>query len=358
MYTMLNISSTRTSMTYFYKHLIFCFASFGFMFIAFRLPNLEKIRNMSFFFNVMIIISLILVLFIGIKVNGARRFFRIGPLNVQPSLFARITLVMYFAHILDKKKDVIESSSPIEFIKNFKPLIVLPLITMGLIFAEKHLSALIISGLTLLSMMWIGKIHILTILVIVAILLVGLIVVINSGDEFRSVRIKIFKEYSVLLKLLGFSEKAEIEGGKVDDYQIKESLTALSSGRIVGTGSEKGRGKHYYLPEAKTDYVFSVIGEEFGFLGAIVVLGLYVTLFIRALISSWRSESMFLRLFGMGLALNIFINAMVNIGVAISAIPSTGVTLPFISYGGMSLLVNSISIGLLLNISSKRREVW
>ncbi|MCK4696326.1 MAG: FtsW/RodA/SpoVE family cell cycle protein, partial [Candidatus Cloacimonetes bacterium] len=101
---------------------------------------------------------------------------------------------------------------------------------------------------------------------------------------------------------------------------------------------------------------FAIIGEEFGFLGALSVLGMYVFLFIRSIISSYRKEDLYLKLAGIGLGMNIFFNAMVNIGVAMAAIPSTGVTLPFISYGGTSLLVNSFTIGLLLNISATRQK--
>jgi len=133
---------------------------------------------------------------------------------------------------------------------------------------------------------------------------------------------------------------------------------ALSSGRVLGTGTAGGRGKYRFLPEADTDYIFSIIGEETGFIGATIVIALYGFLFFRSLFGSWHNDDFYLRLVGAGLALNIFLNAMVNIGVAMSALPSTGVTLPFISYGGTSLVVNSVSVGLLLNISARRRQVW
>ena len=123
----------------------------------------------------------------------------------------------------------------------------------------------------------------------------------------------------------------------------------------MGTISKRGTGKHYFLPEAKTDYIFSIIGEEFGFLGALIVIGLFIFLFYRAIVNSLRQDDTFLKLAGIGLGMNIFFNAMVNIGVSMAILPSTGVTLPFISYGGTSLLVNSFSVGLLLNISAKKQ---
>ena len=139
------------------------------------------------------------------------------------------------------------------------------------------------------------------------------------------------------------------------EYQVRESLLSLSGGKLTGTTPTKGTGKHYFLPEAKTDYIFSIIGEEFGFIGALIVIGLFIFLFYRTIINALRQDDIFLKLAGIGLGMNIFFNAMVNIGVSIAILPSTGVTLPFISYGGTSLLVNSFSVGLLLNISAKKQ---
>ncbi|HCX73808.1 MAG TPA: cell division protein FtsW, partial [Candidatus Cloacimonas sp.] len=187
-------------------------------------------------------------------------------------------------------------------------------------------------------------------ILIVAILATSGWLVLSRGAEYRSKRMDIYAKYSLFHRLLDKNKEGEIEG----EFQIKQSLISLACGKLFGTGADRGTGKLYFLPEAKTDYIYAIIGEEFGFLGALLVLLLYFTLFIRSFISSNRNKDLFLRFAGYGLALNIFLNALVNIGVSISALPSTGVTLPFISYGGTSLLVNSFSIGLLLNISSKR----
>ena len=141
------------------------------------------------------------------------------------------------------------------------------------------------------------------------------------------------------------------------DYQVKESLTALSSGGVIGTGIARGRAKHYYLPEARTDYVYTIIAEEFGFLGAIFVFGLHCFLFFRAFKMAHYQESRFMQFLGVGMAMNIFCNVLVNTGVSMSILPPTGNTLPFISYGGSALLIDSASLGVILNISAKRRIV-
>jgi cell division protein FtsW len=225
------------------------------------------------------------------------------------------------------------------------------LIVFLLILAEKHFSPLIISGFTLILLLLLAKIRFSTILLIICISLFALMIVLKLGPSYRSERMQIYTKYSLLHK--AFNKDTEYNG--TSDYQIRESLISLTGGRLFGTTPQKGTGKHYFLPEAKTDYIYSIIGEEFGFIGALFVMALYVFLFARAIINSYKKD-MFLKLAGIGLGMNIFFNAMVNIGVSLAVIPSTGVTLPFISYGGTSLLINSFTVGLLLNISAERQR--
>jgi cell division protein FtsW (lipid II flippase) len=351
LFMQLNISSVRSSMYFFYRQLMWFILSIGSVWYAFKVVDLQKLRRASFFLVIAVIILLICVLIFGHNVKGAVRSIQIWKFSIQPSLLARIVLILYFAHILDKKKRIIPESKPSVFFLHFNALITMTIIIYGLILAEKHFSPLVISGLTLLSIIFLARIKLLTIFLILVILFVAGVIIINVGPDYRSERMKIFHKYSLF-----FKDRAETEYDGTKDYQIKEGLISLSSGKVFGTGSARGTGKHYFLPEAKTDYIFSIIGEEYGFIGALVVILLYIMLFVRTFISSWKKEDLFLRLAGVGLGLNIFFNAMVNIGVAMAALPSTGVTLPFISYGGTSLLVNSLAIGLLLNISAERKR--
>ena len=359
LYIQLNISSIRTSMSFFYKQVIWFFVSIISVWFAFKFVNLETLRKFIMVFIFLILILLILVLFIGKEVNGAKRFIVVTipiihlSFNIQPSLFARLFLVIYAAHILDKKQKFIEFSNPKGFLKFFTPLIFIPVIFYVLILMEKHFSPLIISGLTLLSLLFLAKIKMSSILTIVSFLLIGGILVVGFGPKFRCERIEIYKKYSLFFKVLNIKSNYCGE----NDYQVKESLISLAGGKIIGTTPSRGTGKHYFLPEAKTDYIYAIVGEEFGFIGSIFVMFLFSFLFFRTMLNSLKKKSLFLKLLGFGLGMNIFYNAMINIGVAMSALPSTGVTLPFLSYGGTSLLVNSFSIGLLLNISAKRRRI-
>lgn len=351
LFMQLNISSVRSNMSFFYRQLLWFVLSLGSVWFAFKVIDLQKLRRFSFILIIIIIILLICVLKWGSNVKGAIRSIEIFGINVQPSLLARIVLIIYFAHILDKKQHLISESKPSVFFLQFNALITMTAIVYGLILAERHFSPLVISGLTLLSLIYLARIRLLTIFLILLILLVSAVLIINLGPKYRGERMKIYEKYSLF-----FPDRESSDYSGTNDYQIKEGLISLASGKLFGTGSTRGTGKHYFLPEAKTDYIFAIIGEEYGFLGALFVIGLYVMLFIRVLISSWRKEDLYLKLLGAGLGMNIFFNALVNIGVAMAALPSTGVTLPFISYGGTSLLVNSLAIGLLLNISAERKK--
>ena len=353
LFMQLNISSIRTSMMFFYKQSIWFVLSLISLWFAFRIINLEKCRRLIFPILFLVIISLVFVLISGSEIKGAQRSFSFMGVNIQPSLLARIILILYFAHILDKKRDVIDDTKPKQFLAHFNSLIIISILVFGLIFAGKHLSILIILGSTIFWMLWLSKIHFSTISVIVGVMFLGILVALIFGKNYRRERIEIFEQYSLFHKYTG--QQKVYEGDK--DYQIRESLISLASGKLFGTTPKRGTGKHYFLPEAKTDYIFAIVGEEFGFLVASLVIGLYVLLFFRVIKNAQKTDSLFLKLTGYGLGMNIFFNAMVNVGVAMSALPSTGVTLPFISYGGTSLLVNSFSVGLLLNISSTRKVV-
>jgi cell division protein FtsW len=352
LYMQLNISSVRTSMSFFYKQFIWFFLSIGSVWFAFKKINLEKLRNVSFYLIIFTIILLIAVLIFGKSVKGAVRSLHIWKFSVQPSLLARITLILYFAHILDKKQRFIPLSKPRNFHKYFNSLIVMTIIVFGLILLERHFSPLVISGLTLLSLLFLARIKLATIVVMIAILILSGFMVIKFGPKYRGERMQIYQEYSLFHKI-----DSESTYTGTNDYQVKESLISLASGKLFGTTPTRGTGKHYFLPEAKTDYIFAIIGEEHGFIGSLFVIALYILLFFRTITSSIKRDDLYLQLLGIGLGMNIFFNAMVNIGVAMAALPSTGVTLPFISYGGTSLLVNSFTIGLLLNISAKRQRI-
>lgn len=357
LFIQLNIGSSRgteNSLQYFYKQLVFFFVSFPLMIYLGRINWLMKFLNSKAFLLLLLnILLLASVLIIGFSNRGATRWLRFGIIGIQPSMLAATILIVYIAKILDKKQKLIGDSTLVNFFRDFMPIILFSIIVFGLILFEKHLSTLVVLGATILGMLFVVNIRFSTLLSMVLAVLVLFFVVIKTGDSYRSSRMDIYSRYSLFLKAIGHDK----DPGKINDYQVKESLTALSSGHLFGTGIDKGRAKHYFLPDAKSDYVFAVIGEQFGFFGAILILGAFLYLFLRSWMISAASPTLFTKMVGVGVSLNIFFTAMVNIGVSISAIPPTGLTLPFISYGGSSMLMNAINMGILLNLSARRKVI-
>ncbi|RLC50916.1 MAG: cell division protein FtsW, partial [Candidatus Cloacimonadota bacterium] len=207
LYMQLNISSVRSSMSFFYKQTIWFGVSLFFVWLAFKKIDLEKLRKIIPILLILTLLLLILVLFIGERVKGGIRFFTITipfvhlTFNVQPSLLARIVLILYFAHILDKKEKLIENSSPKQFLKKFNQLVVIPLLFFALILMERHFSPIVISGMTLLSLLFLAKIRFSTIFAIIGILLIFGFAIITFGPKYRNLRMQIYAKYSLFHKV-------------------------------------------------------------------------------------------------------------------------------------------------------------
>ncbi|MDY0151258.1 MAG: FtsW/RodA/SpoVE family cell cycle protein [Candidatus Cloacimonas sp.] len=349
---MLDISSVQSSMINFYRQLLFLIVSATAAIMILYYFDLDKLRVLAPYMVYITILLLIIVLAKGSTIKGATRQINLGPINFQPSFLARVVLVFFFAHILDKRhEELLASTTPMKFVSNFLSLVILTGTVFILIIFERHLSTLIIGGATLFGMLIYAGARIRLLALVAVVGLLGGILILSHGADYRKARLTTYTKYNLFFPQ---RDSVKTEGG---DYQVKESLTALTSGGILGTGMSRGRAKHYYLPEARTDYIFTIIGEEWGFLGALVVFGLHCLLFFRAFRMSNKQENRYLRFLGVGLAMNIFCNVLVNTGVAMSILPPTGNTLPFISYGGSALLIDSASLGVILNISAQRRYV-
>jgi len=349
---MVDISSVQSSMMYFYRQLVFIIvASLVALFILYY-PNLEKLRFTNTYLVYISILMLLMVLIKGNTVKGATRGLSLGFINIQPSFFARVAMVFFFANVLDKKNELLKATKNIlQFPQAFPELTLLSILVFGLIFVEKHLSAIIIGGVTLMGMLFYAGIRKRILLIILGVGLIAGMLIITKGDSFRMQRMRTFKKYSLFFKERDLSQSANA------DYQVRESLTALTSGGLFGTGIARGRAKHYYLPEARTDYVYTIVGEEWGYLGAMLVFLLHSLLFFASVKMANKHENQYYRFLGVGMALNIYANVLVNTGVAMSILPPTGNTLPFISYGGSALMMDSVAVGVILNISAQRRTL-
>ncbi len=348
---MLDITSIQGSMGFFYRHLIILAGSMLIAMLILYFYKPDKMRPLTPWLLYGTILMLIFVLIKGTTVKGATRQLSLGFISLQPSFLARVALVFFFAGYMDRKHDILISATPREFVKKYASLIIVTGIIFVLIILERHLSTLVIAGLTLLGMLTYGGIRKRIILIILAAGIFMGILILTLGAEYRSDRIETFKKFSLFMK------DRPATTNTAEEYQVKESLTALTRGGLIGTGISHGRAKHHYLPEARTDYVFTIVGEEYGFIGAMLVFLLHCMLFFRAFKIAESQENRYTKFLCAGLAMNIFFNALVNTGVAMSILPSTGNTLPFISYGGTALLVDSASVGVVMNISAKRKNL-
>lgn len=280
-----------------------------------------------------LLLILVLIPGIGSIRNGSRSWFGIGGLGIQPSEFAKLGLIIFTAKYLASNqknmRDVKKGALPIFLVIGIFFLLIMlePDFGTAMVIALTLIALIIISGLKISFFIKLGILGLAGI--------VGLIVV----APYRMARIISF--------LNPWSDPLG------SGYQIIQSLYAIGPGGLLGQGFLNSRQKHFYLPEPQTDFIFSIISEEFGFLGVVIVCSFFFFIFYRMLRIALRSNDLFQKYLVFGLAFGIFIQAALNLAVVVGLIPVTGVTLPFFSYGGSSLLISMLSVGLALNVSRK-----
>ncbi len=276
------------------------------------------------------LLVLVLIPGIGSIRNGSRSWFGIGSFGIQPSEFMKIALIIFSSKYLEK------NNKDIKKIKNIIPLLFILFFTFGLIMLEPDFGTGMIIVVSILMIMFIAGVNIKFFLGLGLIGIIGITVLIGIAP-YRMDRITSF--------LNPWSDPLGT------GFQIIQSLYAIGPGGLLGTGFLNSRQKQFYLPEPQTDFIFSIISEEFGFLGVVIVVGLFFIILYRGIKISLSSKELFTKYLSFGLIFQILIQAILNLMVVIGLIPVTGVTLPFLSYGGSSLLISMISIGIILNIS-------
>lgn len=271
---------------------------------------------------------------LGFSAGGATRWLRLGPFTFQPSEFARFVLIIYLAYSMSNK---IKTGNIKHFSIGFLPHILILSIFTILIFLQPDFGSVVILGALTWIMMFVGGIRIVHLLSSLAILLPVFYFFIMSA-EYRIKRIMTF---------LDPWQYPSDEG-----YQIVHSLMAFGSGGIWGAGIGKGYQKLFYLPEPHTDFIFSVIGEELGLFGVLTILGLYSLILWRGISIAENTKDIFGSFVATGITTALALQVCVNTGVTLGLLPTKGLTLPFLSYGGTSLLLNMASIGILMNIEA------
>ncbi len=280
------------------------------------------------------IILLIAVLAVGDEHKGAKRWLSFGSFNMQPVETAKFAMIIYFSALLVHKQKIIKT-----FKEGFLPFIIWTVAICLLIALQPNFSNMALIFILAMTMMFIGNTNLLYLFATVIVGGAGAAVYAVSAP-YRMNRI---------LSYFGMGNSSPT----VTDYQLQQALIALGNGGFIGLGPGQGRQTHLFLPESYGDFIFSVIGEEYGFLGLLLIFGTFAVIFWRGMITARKAPDNFGYFLAIGIiiafALYLFVNAAVNTGL----LPTTGVPLPFISYGGTAIIINAAVAGILLNISAQ-----
>lgn len=274
---------------------------------------------------------LVLVLIIGKDVGGARRWIDLGIFSFQPSEIAKYIIVLYLAHSLTKKRDKVDS-----FVVGFASHILIAGIYVILILLEPDFGTATTMIAVLFAMMFIGEVRI-RYLVPLGLISVALLCLAVFTKGYRMERITAYMD----------PWQDPLGSG----YQSIQSFIAFALGGVYGTGLGDSSQKLFFLPQAHTDFIFSIIGEELGFIGILLVIIAFVILLVRSLRVSLRAPDLFGCYLVFGCVVLIALQAGMNMAVAVGLFPTKGLTLPFISYGGTSLITSLAAVGVILNVS-------
>lgn len=294
-----------------------------------RISTLTKLAKPLLFVSIALLV-LVMVPGIGYKANGAYRWFKFHGITLQPSEIAKVAVVLYLAQFLSQSKRVVRRIDS----QWAMPLIVVGLVA-GLILIEPDMGTTLAIVATCFAMLFaagVRKWHIGAMIGVGALLAVAAV----KLEPYRMDRVKVWL--------------APWEHRYGDAYQIVHSLIALGTGGWFGLGPCEGREK-LYIPAASTDFIFATVGEELGLIGCLAVLGLFIYFIFRGLDVARRSKTTYTNLLAVGVTSMIGLQALINIAVVSASIPATGVPLPFISYGGSSLILTLAGVGILLSIS-------
>ncbi|MGH7232618.1 MAG: putative lipid II flippase FtsW [Nitrospiraceae bacterium] len=282
-----------------------------------------------------LLLLIVLMPSLGVTAKGARRWFHLGPISVQPAEMAKLALVLYLAAYLTRKEGRIR-----ELVSGFLP----PLVVMGLLSApivlQPDLGTVLVMGLVTLGLLFLGGARLNHLFGLVPIV-VPLLAVAIWKSPYRLQRLMIFLDPG----------KDPTGAG----FQVNQSFLAFGSGGLFGVGLGEGKQKLFFLPEAHTDFVLALVGEELGLVGTAAIIILFAVLVFKGFQIAGRARDPFGRYLGLGITLLIGVQALINAGVVTGLLPTKGLTLPLVSYGGSSLLVSLLSVGILLSISRDRQ---
>ena len=281
------------------------------------------------------IIPLVLVFFIGSEMKGAHRWIDLGPVNFQPSEFAKFALVLHIATLLTVRKDVIK-----DFQLGLMPLLIWSGLVCGLIALQPNFSTAMVIFAISMILMFVGNTNLLHL----GGLATGALVLASVYAVSATYRLQ---------RLLAFFGMADSSGVVQESYQARQALIAIGNGGFFGVGPGQSQQSKLFLPESFGDYIFAIIAEEYGFFGVLLIILAFAFIFWRGMIIAKKSPDIFGYFLAIGILTTFAVYVFVSIGVNVGILPATGIPLPFISYGGTAIFFYAAAMGILLNISAQ-----
>ncbi len=302
-----------------------------------KIPYVKYLSRANIIFGVcFVLLILVLIPGIGTVRNGSRSWFGIGSFGVQPSEFTKLGMIIFTSKYLAYNEKVL---------KNIKsgvlPILGVLMLVFGLIMLQPDFGTGVIIVMSIIVLLFVSGVH------------MGFFVKMGFVGLLGVVGLIIVAPYR-MQRIVSFLNPWSDPLGS--GFQIIQSLYAIGPGGLLGLGLGKSIQKHFYLPEPQTDFIFAIISEEFGFLGVLIVAGLFLLIIYRGFHIAIHCENKFGKYLAFGITFQLAFQALLNLMVVVGLIPVTGVTLPFLSYGGSSLLITMISMGVLLNISKYNYE--
>ncbi len=315
---------------YFVRQLLFALLGVAAMLLASRLP-MDFYRRYAFHFLALTLVLLMLVPIIGVKANGSRRWLGVGGLTLQPSELAKLAVILAFSVMICKTRERMRT-----FQYGILPFVGVLAVIIALLILEPHFSASIIIIAIGGVMMFLGGVGLGWFAAAIGTVL-GALTILLTFFPYASSRINTWRD--------PFSSASD------EGYQIVQSLYSIGSGGLSGLGLGASRQKFLYLPEEHNDFIFSVVCEELGFIGAALILALFAMLILRGYWIAVRSRDRFNFLVCAGISTLLAIQVILNVSVVTNLLPCTGISLPLFSYGGTALLIQLGEMGIILSAS-------
>ena len=325
------------------RHVIYMVVGLSVALLAFqvRMETWEKLARPLFVIS-LILLVLVLIPFIGKSVNGARRWISLGVVTFQPSELAKLATIIYAANYMVRKMDVKE-----KFFKAVLPMGAAVGVAGLLLLAEPDMGAFIVIAMIAMGILFLGGVNARMFFMILGILILAFVLMIAESPWRRE-------------RIFAYLDPFSVEHALGKGYQLTHSLIAIGRGEIWGVGLGGSVEKLHWLPEAHTDFLLAVIGEEFGLVGVSLVICLFLWLSRRMMVIGRQAialEKVFSGLVAQGVGIWFGFQSFINMGVNLGALPTKGLTLPLMSYGGSAIVMNLIAIAIVLRIDAENKQM-